>query len=164
MVKKIKNHKNQISLIKPKSSQILESNPLRRTILTILMILLFMYIIVSDKMYLFVLIFLVQSFVFKEVIGVAAFRRKVSFLTKYLSFHFFFAANLFLLHKNITSFLRKFLPEITRFYTFFAFSFYVLGFCLFTFNLKRKRIRDQFIIFAVTHVTVFYLSKAVQLA
>lgn len=160
----MKQERSNLLLQKTPQPPIMESNPAKRTVLTVLMISLFAYIVVSDKIFLFSLIFLVQYFVFKEVINVAAFRRRISLLTRYLSFHFFFAANLFLLHKNIASFLKKFLPEINRFYTFFAFSFYTFGFCLFTFNLRRKGIKDQFIMFAVTHVTVFYLSKAVQLA
>lgn len=163
MNKKTKKLTNRL-LLNKQALKTVESNPFKRTILTITMISLFTYIIISDKILLLALIIFVQCFVFKEVLNVAVFRRRISLLSKYLSYHFFFAANLFFLHKYIVNVLKGFLPEITRFYVFFAFSFYIVGFCLFTFNLRKKGIKDQFILFAVTHVSVYYLSKAVQLA
>lgn len=137
----------------------------RRTVLTILMIGSFAYLAMKDKVFITALILFIQICSFKEVVSVALIKRRMTRLSKYLVFHFFIAANIFLLHKSIISiFSTTTLIKYNRFCTLMGFCFYTLGFCIFTYSLRKKSLKKQFYVFGVTHLTTILLCKAVQAA
>ncbi|KAL0266128.1 UNVERIFIED_CONTAM: hypothetical protein PYX00_011844 [Menopon gallinae] len=101
----------------------------------------------------------------REVVSAALIKRKMTRMSKYLTFHFFIAANIFFLHKSVISiFSRNILIRYNRFCTLMGFCFYVTGFCIFTYSLRKKSLKKQFYIFGVTHLTTILMCKAVKSA
>lgn len=137
----------------------------RRIFLTIFMIGSFAYLAMKDKIFITALILFIQICSFKEVVSVALIKKRMTRLSKYLIFHFFIAANIFLLHKSIISIFGKTIPiRCNRFCTLMGFCFYTTGFCIFTYSLRKKSLKKQFYVFGVTHLTTILLCKAVQAA
>lgn len=147
------------------SIKISKNDVVNRTVLTVIMLILFVYLITKDRVFIAVLIVLIQAVVFKEIVSVAFIRSKMTRLSTYLMFHFFIASNIFLLHKSIISIFGKIVPlTYKKSYRFFGFFFYIVGFCLFTYNLRKKSLKRQFYYFGMIHVTTILLSKGAQLA
>lgn len=141
-----------------------KSEFIKRVFFTLIMIWIFVYLIRKDNVIIAFLILITQFLIFKEIVSVAFIRKKISLLSAYLTCHFFIAANIFLLHKSIAQIFDIFSHEHRKFFKFLGFIFYISGFCIFTYSLRRKSLKKQFYIFGVVHLTTILLCKAAQFA
>lgn len=141
------------------------SNFVTRMMFTTIMLALFSYLICQENIFLALFIFFLQIMSFKEIIFVAYIKRKMSTVTKYLIFHFFIVLNAFFIQKYLSKLLEvKYSSFLNKYDTFIIFILYVIGLCIFIFNLKRKSLKKQLYFFSLTHVVVFAICKSLQMA
>lgn len=144
---------SQTNLVLPKAT----SNVRNRIIFTLVMILMFAAIIYIGHIGLLLLVVLLQTLVFKEVISIAHVPSKEMKLPWFrtLIWYFFISTLYFLYGARLQDYWdHPILREVHKNHRLKSYALYCIGMVLFVLNLKKKHIRFQFGQLAFTLVTL----------
>jgi len=133
-----------------------------RTLWTIVMVTGFIGIILAGHIWVILLVILIQTLVYKEVISIAHVPSKEKKLPWFraLNWYFLVSTNYFLYGESIIFYFKQsvyvdaFLLPLATHHRFISFILYVAGFVLFVMNLKKGHYKFQFAQFGWTHMTL----------
>ncbi|CAG8543913.1 13367_t:CDS:10 [Funneliformis mosseae] len=133
-----------------------------RSIWTFVMIFGFFAILALGTLWVILLVCVIQTLVYKEVIAIAHVPSKEKKLPwfKTLNWYFLISTNYFLYGESIIYYFKEivlvdaFLLPFATHHRFISFTLYCIGFVLFVGNLKRGHYKFQFTQFAWTHMTL----------
>ncbi|KAF9995898.1 hypothetical protein BGZ79_010377 [Entomortierella chlamydospora] len=154
--------KETVVLLADESAKTKWANWSVRTLWTLIMIGGFFACIAAGPLFVILLVVMVQSLVFKEVIYLAHVPSKEKKLPwfRVTNWYFLFSTNYFFYGESLIHyfqhvvFVDAFLLPFATHHRFISFTLYVIGFVFFVANLKKGHYRFQFSQFAWTHMTL----------
>ncbi|KAF9113662.1 hypothetical protein BGX27_001079 [Mortierella sp. AM989] len=154
--------KETVVLLADESAKAKWANWSVRTLWTLIMIGGFFSCIAAGPAFVILLVIMVQSLVFKEVIYLANVPSKEKKLPwfRVTNWYFLFSTNYFFYGESLIHyfqhvvFVDAFLLPFATHHRFISFTLYVIGFVFFVANLKKGHYRFQFSQFAWTHMTL----------
>jgi CDP-diglyceride synthetase len=143
--------------------KITSSNFIQRFVSTILLLSTFIFIILMGKFYVSLLIIVIITCIFKEIIALKQNSLKDTKLPYYylLNWYFFGISLTFFYGKLFNGILKQYIIQnhntigkIIQYDNLIFFIFWLLGFIVFVLSLKRGLYRYQFQLFAWTHISI----------
>lgn len=128
----------------------ISENALNRTILSIIMLITF-YFIVQSQLVTILLILIIKYISFTEIFLLKKTEKNNKIMT-FLSYHFLLCFDLRFLHTLINYNNR------TIDLSFLCFILYLLGLIIFILNLKKNNLRKNFLHFSTIHISIFILN------
>jgi phosphatidate cytidylyltransferase len=129
------------------------------------MILVFILLLKADKFFMILLVFLIKTFVYKEVINVVKYNEeKKYYLFKYLIWYFMIISDFYLIGGSLYKIYSNRFPDyLIDNHEFVSFNLYVIGLILFVVYLKKGHLKAQFSQFAIAHVAIFIVCTTANL-
>lgn len=141
------------------------TNLFKRTILSVMMISGFLWICLSDKVYSFVLIFVLTVFIIKEIIGISKKSERPFHLSSPVVVGFVVSIYSYVVLPTVTriypSGMSRYLLKNLSFICFYG---YVGAFMFFVASLRRSRLKSQLGLFALVHISTYVLAVVARCA
>lgn len=140
-------------------------NAIYRTILTLVMITFFFLILSTDKIWLFIFVYILKTLSYREVVRILNSTKNARSKELFLSWYFMIVADLYFTGKTLGNIYSSFVPQVlVKHHLFYCFSLYIVGFIFFVINLQTKSLKSQFAQFAATHITIYIACIACNLS
>ncbi|EJW03784.1 hypothetical protein EDEG_01913 [Edhazardia aedis USNM 41457] len=155
------NQKNKIEdrrLRRSLLQKVTSSNVALRTVFTLIMVVCVIVTLFIDKFYLFITIYVIKTMAYNEITNAIKFQKKRR-LDVIQSWYFMIVIDYYLIGGNLMNIYADKIPvQLYNNHLFVSFNLYIAGIIIFILNLKGKAMRTQFGHFALSHITMIFMS------
>lgn len=146
-------------------TRVMKTNLFKRAFLTLVMISVFLWICLNNKIYSFVLIFMLTVFIIKEIVGISKRSERPFHLSNSIVVGFVVSIYSYLVFPIVS----KIYPSdvstyVLRNLPFVCFYSYVLTFMFFVASLRKGKLKSQLGLFALVHLSTYTLAAVARCA